>query len=47
MSDNKCSHEACSCPAPADAKHCSDHCREVMDQDIVEIKCDCGHADCE
>ncbi|MBV9217622.1 MAG: hypothetical protein JO053_15750 [Acidobacteria bacterium] len=43
--DNKCAHAACSCPA-GEGKYCSDHCKEAADQDIVEIKCDCGHPGC-
>jgi len=44
--DNKCAHEICDCAAKADSKYCSDHCRDADDQDIVEIKCDCGHPGC-
>jgi len=44
--NNKCGHDACSCPARPDGEYCSDHCRDVAGQDIVEIKCDCGHDGC-
>jgi len=44
--DRKCGHEACTCMAAGDEKYCSDHCRDVVDQDIIEIKCDCGHPGC-
>lgn len=42
----KCEHEICTCPTSGDAEYCSDHCREAEDQDIVEIKCDCGCPSC-
>jgi len=44
--DNKCAHDACSCRAHGDGAYCSDHCRDAADQDIVEIRCDCGHDGC-
>jgi hypothetical protein len=44
--DNRCAHEACGCTVIGDAKYCSDHCRDAVDQDIVEIACDCGHKGC-
>lgn len=48
MPDNdKCTHDACSCMVIGDAKYCSDHCRDAVDQDIIEIACDCGHPGCD
>lgn len=44
--DNKCGNNACVCPVTGDTDYCSDHCREVGEQDIVEIACDCGHDVC-
>lgn len=48
MSDSgKCGHEQCNCPVADAGAYCSDHCREAQDQDISEIKCDCGHSGCD
>jgi predicted nucleic acid-binding Zn ribbon protein len=44
--ENKCAHQLCNCSVRADDKYCSDHCRDAVDQDIVEIRCDCGHTGC-
>lgn len=44
--DDKCEHDMCSCPVAGDTEYCSDHCKDAVDQDIVEISCDCGHAGC-
>jgi hypothetical protein len=44
--DNKCAHEMCDCMVNDDADYCSDHCEKADDQDITEIKCDCGHSAC-
>lgn len=47
MSDNgKCEHDGCNCAVTDDESFCSDHCKEAVDQDILEIKCDCGHTSC-
>jgi len=43
--EGKCSHEMCSCTA-GESGYCSDHCKDAVDQDIVEIRCDCGHDGC-
>jgi hypothetical protein len=43
---NKCAHEMCDCPVESGAEYCSDHCKKAADQDIIEIKCDCGHSGC-
>ena len=45
--ENQCAHAACSCAVIGDAKFCSDHCRDAVDQDMIEIACDCGHNGCE
>jgi len=42
----KCAHEMCNCAPAGDSKYCSDHCEEAADQDLVEIRCDCGHDGC-
>jgi predicted nucleic acid-binding Zn ribbon protein len=44
---NKCAHPICTCSVSGNEKYCSDHCRDAVDQDIVEISCDCGHTNCE
>ena len=47
MSDNGvCKHELCNCAAQGEADYCSDRCKEAAAQDLVEIKCDCGHDGC-
>jgi len=45
--ENKCAHDICVCPKAADSKYCSQHCEDAVDQDITEIRCDCGHKSCE
>lgn len=38
MSDQgKCKHELCRCTAEGESGYCSDHCRDAVDQDLVEI----------
>lgn len=44
--DNKCAHELCRCPKAADSDYCSPHCEDAVDQDLTEIRCDCGHSGC-
>lgn len=47
MDENtKCAHEMCDCVVIGDAEYCSDHCKDAVDQDLTEIKCDCGHSGC-
>lgn len=43
---NKCAHEMCDCLVSEDVDYCSDHCEDADEQDLTEIKCDCGHAAC-
>jgi predicted nucleic acid-binding Zn ribbon protein len=45
--ENKCACNMCGCAVKDGEKYCSDHCRDVCDQDIVEISCDCGHTGCQ
>ncbi len=45
--ENKCAHDLCSCAKPADSDYCSEHCKDAVDQDLTEIRCDCGHSDCQ
>ena len=45
--NNKCAHDACSCMVADDQEYCSEHCEDAVDQDIVEISCDCGHPSCQ
>ncbi len=44
--EHKCACDMCSCAVGEGEKYCSDHCRDAVDQDIVEIACDCGHSGC-
>jgi hypothetical protein len=44
--DHKCGHDICTCTVAGSDQFCSDHCREAKEQDIVEIKCDCGCLNC-
>ncbi len=44
--NNKCGHELCVCTVGGDQEYCSDHCKDATDQDLVEIRCDCGHSGC-
>ena len=44
--DNKCAHDLCVCAKAPDSDYCGQHCEDAVDQDIIEIRCDCGHADC-
>lgn len=44
--NNKCARDACSCTVADGVNYCSDHCKKADDQDIIEIKCDCGHSGC-
>lgn len=43
---NKCAHAMCDCTVGNNQVYCSDHCKDAKDQDIVEIRCDCGHPGC-
>lgn len=48
MNENtKCSHDACVCRVADDQEYCSQYCEDAGDQDLTEIKCDCGHPGCE
>jgi hypothetical protein len=42
----KCACDMCNCQATEGTNYCSDHCRDVAEQDITEIRCDCGHSGC-
>ena len=44
--ENKCAHQLCGCGVRDGEKYCSDHCKDAVDQDIIEITCDCGHPGC-
>lgn len=44
--ERKCAHELCTCIHVGESDYCSDHCKDVTDQDITEIKCGCGHPGC-
>jgi hypothetical protein len=46
MDNSSCKHDACVCMTTNDSEYCSDHCKEAAEQDIIEIKCDCGHGGC-
>lgn len=48
MTENtKCAHDMCDCIVSEGETFCSEHCEDAKDQDIVEIKCDCGHKACQ
>lgn len=40
----KCANMACTCPAPANKKYCSDHCENIGNK--MEIICQCSHPVC-
>ena len=44
--ENKCAHSLCVCAKAPDSDYCSQHCEDAVDQDITEIRCDCGHTGC-
>lgn len=44
--ENKCGHSLCDCPVKEDSEYCSDRCKDMDDQDIIAISCDCGHPGC-
>lgn len=44
--ENKCAHKLCVCAKAGNSDYCSDHCKDAVDQDLTEIRCDCGHAGC-
>ena len=45
--NNKCAHDMCVCVVADDQDYCSHHCADADEQDLVEIKCECGHPGCE
>ena len=45
--DNKCANQLCNCSTGDNEKFCSEHCKDAVDQDIIEISCDCGHSGCQ
>ena len=45
--DNVCAHKMCNCMVNNDTEYCSEHCEDAVDQDMTEIKCDCGHPTCQ
>ena len=45
--EEKCKHPMCNCLTVGEKEYCSDHCRDAVDQDLVEIACDCGHSGCD
>lgn len=42
----KCEHELCNCVVVEDDEYCSPQCESMAEQDLTEMKCDCGHATC-
>lgn len=46
----KCAHERCVCMATADSDYCSAYCEAasgtVVSDEIVVMKCECGHQGC-
>ncbi|HLA95096.1 MAG TPA: hypothetical protein VK612_05190 [Pyrinomonadaceae bacterium] len=47
MDNANCKHDGCNCSVTGDAEFCSDHCKEISEQEIIEIACDCGHSGCD
>lgn len=46
MANETCGHDICSCAPQPESDYCSEHCEDAVDQDMIEIKCDCGHPNC-
>lgn len=44
--NHKCNRDICVCEVADDQEFCSEICEESDDQDLTEIKCDCGHNCC-
>ena len=44
--ENECGHDLCTCQADGDSGYCSVHCKNAADQQLTELKCDCGHPGC-
>ena len=42
----RCERDICVCNAAGDSEYCSDQCRVAAADDVIEISCDCGHAEC-
>jgi len=42
----RCANKGCTCHVFADAKYCSDKCREAGEKGRNEVRCNCGHAGC-
>lgn len=43
---SKCAHDICVCARREGSEYCSDHCKDAVDQDLIEIKCDCPCPGC-
>lgn len=44
--ENTCQHEICGCHVGDDDEYCSPHCESAAEQELTEMKCECGHAGC-
>ncbi len=44
--ESKCAHDLCVCARAENSEYCSEHCKDAVDQDLTEIRCDCGHPNC-
>lgn len=43
-----CEHGPCTCQVIAEARYCSDHCREHGQMsDAALDRCECGHPECQ
>ena len=43
---NRCEHNLCNCAIDDDAEYCSPQCESAGEQELTEMKCDCGHSTC-
>jgi hypothetical protein len=42
----RCGHDGCLCATTGDSEYCSPYCEDAADQNLTEIRCDCGHPGC-
>jgi len=43
----KCAHEPCQCLVPVTQEYCSAYCSNADDVENADLRCDCGHLDCD
>jgi hypothetical protein len=42
-----CASDSCTCRVPLDQIYCSDVCRKVVESEISNDECECGHNGCD